>query len=530
MEAARRSKILIIEDNALDREVYKQCLWQSDTEAFEFADAGTATAGIEKVRSWGPDCALLDVNLPDMDGIETLARLRGQPSGVPCAFIVLTAFGGENVAVKAMKAGAMDYLPKGQVTAGSLPPLVRNAIERFAMQRRLDEQRTALEASERRYQTLLEAMPQMVWTANAEGRLQYVNQRWIEYMGPDVEEASSLVSREVIHPDDWAPTWKAWRTAVDAGAVFEVEHRLRRANDGGYRWHLARALPLRNDAGEITQWLGTSTEIESQKQAEKTLREKQKIESIGRLAAGVAHDFNNLLVAILCGAGYAMEDLPPNHPAQEVLQGVIQAGERAAEITRRMLAYAGKGNLRLESADVSQAVQDALARAGVPKTIRVKFQKTSTLPPVQTDPEQLRQAVVDLVRNAVEAIEEGSPGTISVRTAAVELGPGTARDFASSEIAPGQYVLLEVGDNGCGMDEDTQKKVFDPFFTTKFAGRGLGLAAVHGFVRSSGGDVQVESQPGKGARVRVLLPAAASSSEPNATRAARAPEGFDGKD
>ncbi len=512
MPTVQPCKILIIEDNALDREVYKQCLWQSAENSFEFAEADNATAGIEKARSWHPDCALLDVNLPDMDGIETLARLKAAPDGIPCATIVLTAFGGENVAVNAMKAGAMDYLPKGQVTAGTLPPLIRNAIDRFTMQRRLEEHRAALEVSERRYQTLLEAMPQMVWTANAGGCLEYANQPWINYMGMQVKEAPGAICEELIHPDDREATGIAWRQAAGAGSVFEIEHRLRRSADAHYRWHLVRAIPLRNPAGEIVSWLGTSTDIESQKRAEQTLLEKQKIESIGRLAAGVAHDFNNLLVAILCGAGYAMEDLPQTHPAQAVLQGVIQAGERAAEITRRMLAYAGKGNLRLECADVGKAVHDAVARAAVPEKINLKLHTAAALPCVQTDPEQLRQALVDLVRNAVEAIEEGASGTISIRIAAVDLEERRdRRDFAHSEAAPGKYVLLEVTDTGCGMDADTQKKIFDPFFTTKFAGRGLGLAAVHGFVRSSGGDVHVDSAPGKGSRIRVLLPTSASA-------------------
>jgi len=505
----QRRKILIIEDNAADREVYKRCLWQASADRFEFAEAESAQTGIDMARSWIPDCLLLDLNLPDMDGFDVLTTLKETSQGIPCATVILTAFGAESTAIKALQAGAMDYLPKEQVTAYSLPHIVRNAMERFRMQQRIEEQAAALEQSGQRYQLLLEAMPQMVWTANAEGRVEYANRRLLDYAGVRVEDTASLKFDQFVHPEDQEQTIHSWQRAMESGAPFESEHRLRQATDGTYRWHLVRAVPMRGAAGQVTNWLGTCTEIENQKQAERAIFEGQKLECIGRLAGGLAHDFNNLLVTILCGACSAMEDLPSAHPAQEMLQWVLQAGERAAEITRQMLAYAGKGNFSVARADFSELVHDAIAQASVPKTIQVEFDRARQLPAVETDCDQLRKVIVDVVRNAVEAIEEGASGTISVRTAAVELGEESARrEFGTARIGPGKYLALEVGDTGCGIDEKTQEKIFDPFFTTKFAGRGLGLAAARGFIRSNGGDVQVNSAPGKGTRLRILLPAA----------------------
>jgi two-component system cell cycle sensor histidine kinase/response regulator CckA len=513
MDTIHPLKLLIIEDNPVDREIYKRSLWQSNTHHFDFAEADSAILGIEKAKNWRPDCALVDVNLPDMDGIEALSRLCDKAGRIPFAAVVLTAQSAEPVAVRAMHAGAMDYLPKGQVTADALRRTVLNAIDRFQMQQRIEEQRSALEQSAQRYQVLLEAMPQMVWTADADGHVEYANRQWFEYTGLTLSERAGLGWDHLVHPEDRERTWRAWNEAAKSGAVFEIEHRLRRAADASYRWHLVRAVPMRGNDRQIAHWFGTCTEIESQKQSEKAVLEKQKLESLGRLAGGLAHDFNNLLVTILCGACYAMEGLPATHPAQDILQGVIQAGERAAEITRQMLAYAGKANLCVRRADLAKLVQEAISGASIPKTISVEVQGAEQLPFVETDSEQLRQVIVDLMRNAVEAIEEGASGTISVRTTSVELGEESARgDFGSSTITPGKYVALEIGDTGCGMDEETQKKIFDPFFSTKFTGRGLGLAAVRGFVRSNGGGVQVDSTPGKGARFRVLLPAALEDS------------------
>ena len=159
MRTERLSKILIIDDDPADREVYKRCLRQSQVWEFEFAEAGGAASGIGMSQSWRPDCTLLDFNLPDMDGIEVLAKLQGDASRVSFPVIMLTAFGDEALAVKAMKAGAMDYLPKGQVNADTLRQILTNAIERFNMQQRIEAQRFALEESGRRYQVLLEAIP-----------------------------------------------------------------------------------------------------------------------------------------------------------------------------------------------------------------------------------------------------------------------------------------------------------------------------------------------------------------------------------
>ena len=508
MGIAKPCKVLIIDDNVIDREIYKRCLWEPDWHC-EFAEADNATAGLEMAATWRPDCALVDVNLPDMDGIEALERLRTGLGRIPFAAVVLTAYSEEAVAVRAITAGAMDYLPKRKVSTDTLPRVVRHAVERFLLRERIEQQRRALDAGMQRYQVLLETIPLMVWAADAEGRVEYANRRWSDYTGLSPANAAHLDWNQLVHPADRERTWDAWRKAIASAAGFEIEHRLRRAADGAYRWHLVRAIPMQATSPDNLSWLGTCTEIESQKQSGEASLQRQKLESLGRLAGGLAHDLNNLLVVVLGNATFAMEALKPSDPARQTLGNVMQAGQRAADLIRKMLGYAGKGTLRPARTQVDKSVRDAVELAGVPKSIKLELHTRRPVPPVETDAELLRQAIADLLRNSVEAIGEQVSGTIVVRTALVELHQeALPTDFAPAGITPGKYVAVEVQDTGCGMDEETMKKAFDPFFTTKFLGRGLGLSAVHGFARSSGGSVQVKSAPGKGARFRLLLPPA----------------------
>jgi two-component system, cell cycle sensor histidine kinase and response regulator CckA len=511
MHGDRLIKVLVIDDDRVDRELFRRYLLNAPASRFEFAESDSVTAGVEKAKSLRPDCVLLDFNLPDMNGIEAMGWMKGELGQLPWAVILLTAFGGEELAVKAMKAGAMDYLPKDSVNAGTLARAVIGAIERHQLQQRIEDQRSALENSWRRYQVLLEAIPQMVWTVNAEGRVEYVNRRWLEYTGLAPEKAGRLGWDQILHPDDRDRTWGAWKSALASGTEFEIEHRLRRASDASYRWHLVRAVPMQGESGRVTNWFGTCTEIEDQKQNERAILEKQKLEGIGALAGGVAHDFNNLLTGILGGASCAMERLPESHNVQDLLRGVVQAGEQAAELTRKMLAYAGKGSFFLELVDIGALVQEICEtlRPSIPVTIRLECLSGRGVPPVETDRTQMRQVIVDLVTNAAEAIGEGITGRISVHTAVVEIDEESIRkgDLGPVAISPGRYVTIEVRDTGCGMNEETQNRIFDPFFTTKFIGRGLGLAAVHGFVRSHKGGVQLHSAPGKGTIFRLLLPA-----------------------
>uniref|UniRef100_Q026N5 histidine kinase n=1 Tax=Solibacter usitatus (strain Ellin6076) TaxID=234267 RepID=Q026N5_SOLUE len=512
-------RVLIIEDESIDREIYKRYLGCSSAFHFEFAESDSAAGGIEISRSWQPDCILLDFNLKDMDGLEVLPRLRNGGEHLPCAVVMLTAFGGEELAVKAMKNGAMDYLPKGQVVGDLLPQTVVNAIRRFELQRRIEQQRVELERRTLQYQTLLEAIPQKVWTADSEGRVEYANSQWSEFTGLDAVRAGELGWDDLVHPDDRENTWSAWNQARQTGTIFEIEHRLRRASDGAYCWHLARAVPFRAANGQIVNWFGTCTEIENQKQAETLNLQREKLQSLGQLAAGLAHDFNNLLVAVLCGASYARETLPPTHPVQEILKGVIRAGERAAELTSKMLAYAGLGNQHIEPTDLNQLVVETCdsLRESISREIFLDVQIMPGGAPLTTDPRRMRQVVAELVMNAAESIRKGSPGVVIVRTYSREI-TAPAVSGQPPDLAPGCYVVLEVHDNGCGMHEEILKRIFDPFFSTKFLGRGLGLAAVQGFVRSNGGDVQVESSPGDGTSFRILLPTA-ETSESRADRA-----------
>jgi two-component system cell cycle sensor histidine kinase/response regulator CckA len=526
-------KILIIDDDAVDRDVFKRYLNEAPDAGYIFDEATSGRDGINRCAAFQPDCILLDYILPDMDGLTFLRSLNTSGSP-PYAIVMLTAIGNERVAVDAMKAGVMDYATKGAAAADSLHHTIRNAIQKFQMQREIEGQRAAIqernlrleqalkrestarheaEASRQRYEALLEAIPQIVWSSTPEGATLFANARWFAYTGL-TRDASGRQWTERIHPDDRPGVTARWQSALDEGNVFETEARLQR-HDGGYRWHLLRGVPFPDQIDGA--WLCTGTDVADQKQAQEALLQQQKLDSIGLLAGGVAHDFNNLLVGIMGASSLAMDSIAPSHPVYPLLRTIEVSSERAADLTRQLLAYAGKGRVMVEPVDLTEVAlrTSELVRAMIPKIVQITLQLHPDLPSIQSDAGQMQQVVMNLMINAAEAMAEGESGLIVVRTASRTVGTAEKLvDGLGDAIPPGSYVALEVVDTGSGMTEGTRRKIFDPFFTTKFPGRGLGLAAVQGIVRMHRGAIQVETAPGMGSTFRVLFPAQGTSTRP----------------
>ncbi len=285
--------------------------------------------------------------------------------------------------------------------------------------------------------------------------------------------------------------------------------------DGTFVNLVGDAAPTLDEDGRPRGAVGVLSDITELKRAEVRLREAQKLESLGLLAGGVAHDFNNLLVGVIGNASMAQEMLPPDHPALELLDGVLKTGEQAAHLTRQMLAYSGKGKFLVEALDLSALIPEMTGLVGpsISKKIALHLDLAEALPPIQADRGQIQQVFMNLVLNAAEAIG-GHDGLISVRTGVQNVDDRYVRRHPeAAEMQAGTYVYLEVRDTGCGMDEATRARIFDPFFSTKFTGRGLGLAAVAGILRGHKGAITVTSAPGKGSCFTVLFPAAAHAAE-----------------
>ncbi|HEX8984666.1 MAG TPA: PAS domain S-box protein, partial [Bryobacteraceae bacterium] len=270
--------------------------------------------------------------------------------------------------------------------------------------------------------------------------------------------------------------------------------------------------PIRDRFGEVVGASHIARDITTRKQLDEQLQQRQKLEDLGVLAGGIAHDFNNLLVGVIGNASLALETMAPSEPARVWIEGVVSAGERAAQLTRQMLAYAGKGRFVVECVDPVSFVREitALIQAAIPHTVELRIELGESVPAVEVDVAQFQQLLMNLVLNAAESIPEGRPGTVVIRVCG-QLADEAYLEWvgAAGELAPGSYLCLEVQDTGCGMDEATRARIFDPFFTTKFTGRGLGLSAASGIVRGHRGIIRVTSSPNEGSTFRVLLPSAA---------------------
>jgi PAS domain S-box-containing protein len=237
--------------------------------------------------------------------------------------------------------------------------------------------------------------------------------------------------------------------------------------------------------------LALITDITDRKRLEERLLEAQRLETAGLLAGGVAHDFNNLLVGVMGNASLVLENMSADDPSRPLMESLIKSSERAAELTRQLLAYAGKARFVMKPLNLNRIIQDLqpAMNSMTPRHVTLRIDLAHELAPVEADAALMRQVVLSLFTNAVESIPEDHPGSVRVRTYEED-----------------GRVCLRIEDTGRGMDAETQARVFDPFFTTKFMGRGLGLSAALGIVRSHGGDIHVKTSPGRGSAFSVRLP------------------------
>jgi two-component system cell cycle sensor histidine kinase/response regulator CckA len=376
------------------------------------------------------------------------------------------------------------------------------------------DRRRALEAalrkSEDRYRTLVDATSSVVWTAGASGVLTEPQPSWEAYTGQTADDARGWGFLNAVHPEDRGRVADHWRECVASGRLFEFELRLWHSASKAHRYCLARATPVRDETGQIREWVGAIADIEDRRKLDEQMRQTQKLESLGVLAGGVAHDFNNLLVGILGNASLAIETISSNNPARNMLRDAISAAETAAHLTKQLLAYAGKGRFVIEPVDLSELIRQIqkLIQTSIPRTVQLRLELQDRLPCVDADLGQLQQLMMNLIINGAEAIGEDKPGAVLVTTGVQQVDDGYIQTaLAPSQIEPGTYVTVEVHDTGVGMTDDVIARIFDPFFTTKFTGRGLGLAAVLGIVRGHKGAIKVYSTPGQGTTFKVLFPA-----------------------
>jgi PAS domain S-box-containing protein len=315
---------------------------------------------------------------------------------------------------------------------------------------------------------------------------------------------------DLLHPDDVEPTRRALdklQRETDARVI--MEHRL--LVDGEVR-ELFVVARVRRELEEGPVVLAVAQDVSDRRRLERSRRELEnkahKFESLSVLAGGIANEFNNLLVGILGNAGIALDDLDPDSLAAACVQDIEASAERAVELTQQMLAFSGRGRFVCEDLELSSFITSLtdVLNAAISESVSVRLALYPDLPEVSADRNQLRQLIMNLVSNGSEAIGDET-GELTIATGVDEFRSLELSSYVERPAGgPGRYVWLEVRDTGVGMDQATCARIFEPFFTTKLAGRGLGLAAVAGIVRSHGGGLRVTSLPGAGACFRVLLP------------------------
>ncbi|KTT74776.1 chemotaxis protein CheY [Sphingomonas endophytica] len=416
----------------------------------------------------------------------------------------------------------------------------------------------ALNASNARFRAAMEAMHGVLWTNDAEGRMVGEQIGWAMLTGQTPEQYQGYGWADAVHPDDAEASVAAWREAVESKSTFIFEHRVRR-HCGAWRTFAVRAVPRLDAHGEVAEWVGVHTDITHQRAAEAALRDHaeqlerqirhreraeeqlrhlnetletrviaeiasrheaerrlaqaQKMETVGKLTGGVAHDFNNLLQVVSGNLQLLQKDIAGNARAEARVANALAGVSRGSRLAAQLLAFGRRQALEPKVVNVTRFVSgmDDMLRRAIGEGIEVETIFGGGLWNTFIDPGQIENALLNLAINARDAME--GQGKLTIELVNAHLDDEYARRH--DEVTPGQYVMLAVTDTGCGMSDDVVGKVFEPFFSTKAEGKGsgLGLSMVYGFVKQSGGHVNIYSEPGHGTTIKLYLPRAMESED-----------------
>jgi hypothetical protein len=475
-------RVLLVEDNPGDARLFTELLRDANANNLKVVHVERLSTALERLKTEPFDVMLLDLSLPDAAGLDTLERAHSESPKVP--IVVLTGYDDQATAVRAVRAGAQDYLVKGRVDGELLVRSIRYASERG---RALE----ALERREEHYRSLIEHSLDLISIMSQDGTIRYASPSHERLLGYPVDE---LVGRNVlcfIHPDDAARVQSALVNGNQGRAVeCRVFHR-----DGSTRVLESFSRDLSHLPG-VNGLVVNSRDITERKRLEEQLHHSQRLEAVGRLAGGVAHDFNNLLMIITGYSHMLLDAMHASDPARPDLEQVVKASERAADLTRQLLAFSRRQGVRAALVDLNGLVRemDPMLRRMLGKDIEFIANLTPGLKAVRADPGQIEQVILNIVVNARDAMPAGGRLVMQTKNAGAQ---------------GRQFVSLCITDNGIGMDARVLSRIFEPFFTTKEHGTGLGLATSYGIIKENGGEVRVESMPGQGATFCIDLPAVA---------------------
>ncbi len=489
-----RFRILTVDDNPDDRMLIRRALVREFPE-LEIIDVGDPD-GLARALEDGPfDLVITDYGLGFTDGFSLLDRLKAQ--WPDCPVILCTGTLSEEIAVEALRKGLDDYVLKDPRRFMRLPAAVRSAIDHA-------RQRAAARAAERRYHELFDGAPVGLIRCLPDGRILAANAAATRITG--YSSVAALLDASVA--DLCADESDRARVigALERGETLQDLEIQGRRRDGVLIWVTVNVRPVKDAGGRTLHYEWSLADITERRQLESQLRQAQKMEAVGQLAGGVAHDFNNLLTVIGGRCYLMLAKLDPDDALRREVELVRGAAERAARLTHQLLAFSRKQVLEPRVLDLNETVTgiEPLLRRLIGEDIEISVTRGSELGRVKADAGQIEQVILNLAVNARDAMPQG--GRLVLETANVTVDERTAS--RAHDLAPGSYVVLSVTDSGHGVDAATRAQIFEPFFTTKEVGKGtgLGLATVYGIVKQSGGFIEVESEPGRGASFKVYLP------------------------
>jgi two-component system, cell cycle sensor histidine kinase and response regulator CckA len=458
------------------------------------------------------DTILLDLGLPEVQGLAAVRRVRALAPHTP--LIVLAALQDESLAVEALQEGAQDYLVKHQMDARGLLRAVRYAMVRKTLEEssrrdssERERSRLELAASNRRlveseeeYRLLFESNPHPIWVFDVETlAFLAVNDAAVRLYGFSREEFLAMTIKD-IRPAEEVPGLLEYLKTIPQSPSLPATQVKHRKKDGSLLEveGLSNPIQFHGRAARLV----LANDVSEKKRLEELFLQAQKMEAVGRLAGGIAHDFNNLLGVITGFSELLLKNLGAEHPGSQRVAEILKAAERAAELTRQLLAFSRQQVMQPRVVDLGQVVADTepMLRRLLGEDIRIRIPLGARLDLVRADPGQVAHILMNLAVNARDAMPRG--GELKIETANVRLDGAYAR--AHPDVEPGPFVMLAVSDTGEGMSAATLARAFEPFFSTR-EGSGLGLSTVFGIVQQSGGSVSVESTLGEGTTFRIYF-------------------------